>query len=151
MLGWRSFGRMFRKCSSASITEFAHSSKPVQSLCRRRGVSIPEMPEALAECPCYDNPPSAGCLLLPCVLLCSLHHQIAFLILRKPNGQNCSQLGFRYHFGLRNFWREVFPGGTASSGSSIVAALAQVTAVAGVRSLAREILHATGVASPKKR
>ena len=59
---------MFRKCSSASTTEFAHSSKPVQSLCRRRGVSIPEMPEALAECPCYDNPPLCR---LPSVAMCA--------------------------------------------------------------------------------
>ena len=45
----------------------------------------------------------------------------------------------------------MFPGGLAVKGSGIVTAVAQVTAVAGVQSLAREFPHAEAWSKKKKR
>ena len=44
----------------------------------------------------------------------------------------------------------MFPGGLAVKGSGIVTAVAQVTAVAGVQSLAREFPHAEAWSKKKK-
>ena len=44
-----------------------------------------------------------------------------------------------------------FPGGIVSQGSGLVTAVAQVTAVAWVRSLALELPHAEGVEEEKKK
>ena len=68
---------------------------------------------------------------------------VGFIRQRPKNGY--------YKYVQRMKGKQEFPCGTVDEGSSIVAAIAQVTAIMQVHSLAWECPHATGAAKGKKK